>query len=241
MSANSPTEKVVVPESIPDSGEGSVPATAVSEDSALAFLKNPEITAEELIQLSKSLVAAKSRKLMLGLVEHPRTPRHASIPILRRLFTFDLMKVTLTPIVPADLKRAAEEQILVRLGSLPAGQKISLARRTSGRIAAELLRDKDRRVVSMALENARLVEHSIVVVLMRPDTHALLFQLVSDHPKWSQRREIQIALLRSTKTPLERARHFARYFSEQLLREIVPASRRSALLELAANSRKNSG
>lgn len=240
MSSDSPTDKATPATEIADAERSSAVAAVqpLNEDLALASLKNSDITAEELVQLSKNPIVAKSRKVMLGLIQHPRTPRHVSIPLLRRLFTFDLMQVALTPIIPADLKRAAEEQILTRLESLPTGQKISLARRASGRIAAELVRDKDKRVASVALENARLVEHSVVAAVMRPDTGESVFILVSQHSKWSQRREIQIALLRSDKTPLDRARQFAPHFSEQFLREIVPASRRQVLLESAAKSRK---
>jgi hypothetical protein len=46
---------------------------------------------------------------------------------------------------------------------------------------------------------------------------------VSHHPAWQLRREIQIALLRSEKTPLERAQEFAKNFSREFLQEIVPA------------------
>lgn len=239
MSPDSPSERVVAAKPDAKSAQNSESATAVSvsEDSALASLKQSDVTADTLVLLSKNPVAAKSRKVMLALVQHRRTPRHVSIPLLRRLFTFDLMQVSLTPAVPADLKRAAEEQMLMRLESLPMGQKISLARRASGRIAAELLRDKDKRVASVALENARLVEHSVVAALMRTGTQKPVFEMVSEHAKWSQRREIQIALLRSDKTPLERARQFAMHFSEDFLREVVPPSRRPALLERAAGKR----
>jgi len=33
----------------------------------------------------------KSRKVKLALVQHPNTPRHVSIPMLRHLLTFELM------------------------------------------------------------------------------------------------------------------------------------------------------
>ncbi|HZP17033.1 MAG TPA: hypothetical protein VFB00_03640, partial [Terriglobales bacterium] len=126
-------------------------AGQLNEDQTLAFLKGTEVTVESLSQLARNADALKSRKVVLALVSHPRTPRHASIPLLRRMFTFDLMQVTLTPAVAADIKRVAEEQIIVRIASLSAGEKISLARRASGRVAAVLLRDSDPRVVLTAL------------------------------------------------------------------------------------------
>jgi hypothetical protein len=212
----------------PSPSFGSTPA-ALSEDAALALLKSPDVTAETLAVLARSAIASTSRKVMVGLAAHPRTPRHVSIPLLRGMFTFDLMNMALAPAVAADIKRAAEEQILTRLESLPTGQKITLARRASGRVAAGLLQDSDRRVVSTALNNGKLTEVLVVQALMKPHAVETLFVLVSDHSKWSQRREIQIALLRTEKTPLDRAREYAKNFSEDFLREIVPEERSSLI------------
>jgi len=150
--------------------------------------------------------------------------------MLRRLFTFDLMRVALTPVVAADIKRAAEEQIMNRQESISAGEKMSLARCASGRVAAALLGDPDPRIIARALDNSRLVEALVVAALMRNDASQSLFDLVSEHRNWSQRREVQIALLRSEKTPLERALALARNFSTSFLVEIVPESRQAAMV-----------
>ena len=202
----------------------------MTEDEALAALEQAEITAAEIAGISKSASAAKSRKVTLAIVLHPRTPRHISVPLLRRMFTFDLMQVTLTPAVAVDIKRVAEEQILLRQESLAAGEKISLAKRASGRVAATLLQESDKRIVEPALDNPQLTEALIVQALMKSDAPDLLFALASEHRKWSKRREVQIALLRSEKTPLERAREFANSFSPEFLRETLDERRISQLL-----------
>ena len=144
-----------------------------------------------------------------------------SIPILRQLYTFDLMHVTLTPIVPADVKKAAEEALVTRMAMVSLGEKLSLARRASGRIAERLLLEKEPRIMETALENSRLTESSIVKVLMRTEASAMLVHAVSHHPKWSQRREVRIALLRNEKTPLAKALEFAQPLSLTMLREIL--------------------
>jgi hypothetical protein len=203
---------------------------AIDEDQALAILQRAGVSAEALAQLARNSGALKNRKVLQALVMHPRTPRHISIPLLRRMFTFDLMQLALTPALAADIKRTAEDQILLRLESLSAGEKISLARRGPGRIAAELLKEKDVRIGSVALNNGRLAEAGVVTALMRRDASQLFFKLVSRHPKWSQRLEVQIALLRSDKTPLDRAINFAGHFSPEKLREILPPSRKPELM-----------
>ena len=203
----------------------------LTEDQALSLLQQPDVTPQMLAQISKGPAAAKSRKVNLALAMHPRTPRHISIPTLRRLFTFDLMHVTLTPVVPADIKRVAEEQIMNRLESLSSGERMSLARRASGRVAAALLHDADSRVLQAALDNSHLVETFVVTALMKHAAPESLFVAASEHLKWSQRREVQIALLRSEKTPLARAREMVKNFSAESLRDIIPESRHAVLLE----------
>jgi len=234
MTAESNPAEAGTEQKIPTSDQELHPGDApeLSEDQALALLQRPEVTGEALVSLARNPGTTKSRKVRLALTIHPRTPRHVSLPMLRRLFTFDLMRVALTPTVAADIKRAAEDQLLNRLESLSMGEKISLARRASGRVAAALLRDLEPRIVATALDNPRLTEAQVVTVLTKPDASPSLSEIVSAHPKWSQRREVQIVLLRSEKTPLQRAIEFAGNFSTDFLHEIVPKSRQSALIRL---------
>ncbi len=227
-----------------DSGEivlndaASPGASDLSEDQALALLQRSDVTAADLVFLARNPGAMKSRKVLLALATHPRTPRHITIPMLRRLFVFDLMQVALTPTVAADVKRAAEEQILNRMESVSLGERISLARRASGRVAAALLLDAEARVVSTALDNSHLVEALVVTALMKHNTPDALFVLASAHPKWSLRKDVQIALLRNEKTPLARAVELAQNFSREVLEEIVPEARRDPLLESTHPSTK---
>jgi hypothetical protein len=204
----------------------------LTEDAALALVKNADVTAEALARLAKNPIASKSRKLVVALASHPRTPRHVSIPLLRGMFTFDLMNLALTPAVAPDVKRAAEEQLIMRLESLPVGQKITLARRASGRVAAALLQTSDQRIISPALDNKQLTEALVIQALMKPRAPERLYVMVADHASWQLRREIQIALLRSGNTPLKRAQEFAKNFSEDFLRDIVPTLRISELRDL---------
>lgn len=218
----------------------SAAAADLSEDQALALLRRSEATPADLALMARNPSVLKSRKVLLALATHPRTPRHIAIPMLRRLFTFDLMQVALTPAVAADVKRAAEEQILNKMESVSLGERISLARRASGRVAAALLLDGETRVIETALDNAHLVEGLLVTALMKHNAPQALFALASEHPKWSLRKDVQIALLRSEKTPLRRAVELAQNFPVQFLGEIVPESRREIILQSVNASNSNS-
>jgi hypothetical protein len=212
---------------------------ALTEDLALVLLKRGDLPTHVVDRLSRNRGVMKSRKVRLALIEHPRTPRHISIPMVAHLFTFDLMQVALTPVVPADIKLAAEESLINRLERLSQGERLSLARRASGRVAAALLLDPESRVIHAALENSRLTESAVIKNLMRRDAPAAFVSAVCHHPKWSPRGEIRVALLRNEKTPLSRALEFSRSLPPALVREILhgshlPAATKKGLLKDAA-------
>ena len=216
---------------------------SLSEDGALHLLKRADLPPDVLEQLSKIGELLKYRKVKLALVEHPKTPRHVSLPLIRQLYTFDLMQVALTPVVPADVKRAADETLSHRLETLASGERLTLAHRGSGRIAEALLADADARVMQAALQNARLTEASVVRMLTRPDARVAFVDAVAHHPQWSLRREVRVALLRNEKTPKARAVEFARGLPPGLLREILQTSRLPAKMKeyLLAEIGKRSG
>ena len=197
----------------------------LSEDLALALLKRPDLAPDVLEALGKNSHVVKGRKARLALVSHARTPRHISLPMLRHLFTFDLMQVALLPMVPADIKKAADEALLTRLESISYGERLTLARRASGRVAGALLQDKERRVIQAAMKNSRLTEAAIVKALMRTPCSATFVDAVCRDPRWSVRSEVRIALLRNEKTPLARALEYARGLPPALAREILHGSR----------------
>lgn len=197
----------------------------LTEDLALTLLKRADLPADALQALSRNATVSKFRKVRFALLTHPQTPRHISLPALRHLYTFELMQVALTPVVPADVKRAAEEVLLARLATISSGEKLSLARRASGRVAGELLLDKETRVMRAALENSRLTEAAIVKALARSDSSGVFVDAVSHHTKWSLRREVRLSLLRHEKLALAPALEFARSLPAAMLKEILHNSR----------------
>src|SRR2546430_2581229 len=164
--------------------------SALSEDQALALLKQEDLTAEALELVSQNPAGMRSRKGRLALAAHPHAPRHISLRLVREFYTFDLVRFALLPVVAADLKRAADELLVSRLASVTLGERISLARRASGIVGAALLPDKERRVWQTALENARLTEAAVVRVVLRSQATPAVIEAVSHHGKWSLRQEV---------------------------------------------------
>jgi hypothetical protein len=207
------------------SDEAALACAPLTEDIALALLERSDLSPDVLERISKASAAVKSRKVKLALVEHPKTPRQISMPIVRHLFTFELMQVAVTPVTPADVKLAAEEALIHRLETVSSGEKLTLARMASGRVAGELLLNGEPRVITTALDNPRLTEGVVFKTLMRPDATAALVHAVCHHPKWSLRREVRLALLRNENTPLARALEFAHSLPAAQVRELLQTSR----------------
>jgi hypothetical protein len=203
---------------------------ALSEDLALALLERRDLPPEALEALSKNAPALKSRRVLVGVVAHPKTPRHVSLPVIRHLYTFELMQLALSPAVLADVKKAAEETLVSRLEKITLGERTTLARRASGRVAAALLLDSEPRVVEAAVTNPFLTEVLIVKALMSDKAPAALVELLCEDGKWSLRREVRIALLRRSLTPPIVAAEFARSLPTGVLHEMLQESRLSEVV-----------
>lgn len=197
----------------------------LTEDLALALLERRDLPHLALEDLSRNGAVMKHRKVLNALVVHPRTPRHVSLPIIRRLYTFELMQIGLLPAAASDLKMFAEEQLIKRLESVSVGERLTLAKRCSTRVAAALLVDPERRVIEAALENPFLTEAWIVKAIMRDEAPQSFIEGVCRHPKWSVRPEVRVALLKNEFTPMARAIEFAQQMSSFALREVLRTSR----------------
>lgn len=198
---------------------------ALSGDQALALLAHRDLPPDAIEQLAKNRLALKLRKVKVALACHAHTPRHISVPLIRQFYTFDLTKVALSPVVPADVKLSADESLISRAKTITLGERLTLARLASGRIAGALLLDANERVMRVALENPHLIEVQVVQAVLQPEASADLVQLASHHRKWSYRRDVQLALLRTEHLSLARALVFSREVSATQLGEIMRTSR----------------
>ncbi|HZU33072.1 MAG TPA: hypothetical protein VFB79_18295 [Candidatus Angelobacter sp.] len=199
----------------------------LTEDLALALLNRHDLPREALETLNKNGQVAKQRKVRMALIMHPQTPRHVSIPVIRHIHTFELMQVALLPAVPPDVKRAAEEVLIGKLGSITSGERLALAKQSSGRVAAALLTDKEERIMLAALSNPRMTEMYIVRALKTEIGTERLAPAVSRHEKWSFRNDVKAALLGNKHTPPARVIQLAGELPVRLIRDVLRNGRLS--------------
>ncbi len=192
----------------------------LGEHDLLRLLERKDLPQEVVRKLAEHPQAERSHQVKLALVRHPKTPRLLSLPLLKYLYLFDLVGVCQTPAVPGEVKIAAEETILKKLEALPRGEKITLARRGSGRVAAALLVTSDAELIRAALSNAYLSESHLSRILTLKRIPGVLVEMISQHERWSRAYHLRLALIRNPLTPFSRVLAFLPEISVNDLRDI---------------------
>jgi hypothetical protein len=210
-----------------------------AKDILLAFARNPhlrerdllrllergDLAQEVVVELAQHKAVRRSYAIQLAIVRHPRTPRRVSLPLMKFLYVFDLLRVAQTPAVPADVKMVAEEKVLKKIVSMPRGQRLALARRGTGRIASNLLINSDMELVLAALDNPYLTEGQLLKVLGREELPHAVVERISQHPRWARHYHLRLALIRNPLTPLARVLAFLPNMAVTDLRDICPDHR----------------
>jgi len=192
------------------------------EEVLLALLENPRLDETHVTRLLARLDLpanvlgaigaegkwAASESVRLGLARHPRTPKRIALSVVRQLYLFDLVRLSLMPSAPADIKRVAEEIIISRVPHIPVGQKLTLARRGPSRVVGALLAEGQPQAVKLALANPFLTESQILKVLAKAGVPERVVAAIAQDAKWSRQYNIRAALVRNPHTPAARVLGF---------------------------------
>jgi hypothetical protein len=192
----------------------------LEERDLLRLLERKDLPGEVVREIAEHRQAGKSYAVKLALARHPKTPRLISLPQLKFLHLFDLVRVSQSPAVPADVKMSAEDAVLKRLDSIPLGERITLARRASGRVAAGLLFTNHREVIRAVLDNPYLSEAHLIRVIAHRNITLEVVEAVALDPKWSNRYDLRLTLVRHPLTPLPAVLAFLPNLAVNDLREI---------------------
>ena len=169
---------------------------AVDETQLFLLLNRKDLPAEILEEVARRKPLLKNYRVKRALAVHPRTPRLASLRLVRDLYPMDLVQLALLPGTPAELKRIAEDRLIGRLPQLPLGQKIALARRGPARVAGALLAEGGAQILSVVLDNPHLTEAQVLKVLSREKVHPEVVYSIIHHRKWSCTYNVRLALVR---------------------------------------------
>jgi hypothetical protein len=238
----------------------SIPALLASADERVlrALIENPSLDETQIClllerkdlpgtlldEIAKRKSWRTNYRVRRALAGHPHTPRLVAMRLLRDLRLMDLVRISLSPASPVELRRLAEERVLLQLPQLPLGQRIMLARRGSARVAGGLIAQGPQQVAKVALNNSFLTESQLLRTLAKENLSAQIVAAIAKHEKWSKLMNVRIALLRHPQLPVERVLSFLpdlpRRDVEDLLKlSRLPGSVRTHLRrELARRERK---
>jgi hypothetical protein len=123
------------------------------------------------------------------------------------------------------------------------GEKIALARRAHRPLFKALIETGDAQILTALLDNSRLVENDVLVVLNSLDPPKEFFHEVLKHHRWGNSYEVKRTLAQSAKTPLPLALsalvHLRPIHIRTIaVREAVPQKVRDAALMLSARMRE---
>lgn len=208
---------------------------ALDETRLCLLLERKDLPGEVLEEVGKRKALLKSYRVKRALAFHVRTPRLIGLRLLRDLYLMDLVQLTLSPAVNAELKRNAEEQVLARLPQLPLGQKITLARRGPARVAGALLAEGHAQTLPVVLDNPYLTEAQVLRALAREKLPPAVARNIASHRKWGHVYNIRLALVRNTSSSLSTILLYLPHLTVSDLRElaapgIVPENLRRYLL-----------
>ncbi len=173
----------------------------ITEDHLLALLKRKDLSAEIIGTIFKRNQQSLSHKLLLAIVRNSATDGALVRNLLPQLRLFELVDLCNLPGASADQKLAAERVILQRLPTTPLGNKITLARRGSANIVAELLKEGHPRLFEVCLSNPRLKEAAIFQFLRGATANAETISQVARHSRWKERPNLKLAILKNPRTP----------------------------------------
>jgi len=193
---------------------------SLTEEEALAILDNPFVTSQICGHIAQTPRLTGYYSVRVKLVAHRQTPQAHSAKLVHYLHWPDLLRLSVNVMVPATVRRALETQLLVRVGEISLGERISSARACSSALFKMFLFDPNPNVFEALLVNPRLREDDLLLLANSPRAAAEQLRLLAADPKWSYRYAIRRALVMNPITPRAAAASLLRFLKRRDLEAI---------------------
>ncbi len=193
----------------------------LGELEALQVLRSPFCTpqiAEAIASNSSLLDAHGVRELLAGF---PGFSFARALDLLATLPWVSLLALSQAPKTPPVVRRHAERKLVDHLYSMALGEKIALARRAHRALFKALTASGDAQILIALLNNPRLVENDILVILNTVDVPVDFLSELVRHNRWGSYRGVRRAVVEAGPTPLPLALSVLVQLSASDLREVV--------------------
>ena len=167
----------------------------------LKLLTQGDLPLEALQSILADKAARKYHAVRRALAAHPRTPRREALTLVSTLYWKDLAYLSADTRAHAEVRRAADRDLLRRLPEMALAERVDLAKSVGRGTLLWLRLDSDARVVAAVLDNRFLTEPDVVQAAVRAEAPRAVLELIAGHPRWSLRAGVRSALLRNPNLP----------------------------------------
>jgi hypothetical protein len=211
-----------------------VRGAALDDFQTLEVLRSPFCTPQ-----IADLVAADRERLSLQAVREtlasfPGLNNAQAMNLLGSLPWSSLMAVAQTPRTPPIVRRQAERKLLQLVGSMTLGEKIAMARRAHRALLPSLMETGDERVLIALLDNPRLTENDLAVLVNTGEPPDGLLPVLARHHRWGRCYGVLRAVAQSRRCPLPLALSILVQLAPRDLRRIAARNDVSEGLRTAA-------
>lgn len=176
----------------------------LDEQGAIEALRNPHCTpqAAELIADSRPLLMSHTvRELLSGF---RGMPFGRALDLIATLPWTSLLSLAQDPRTPPVIRRHCEKKLTGLIATMALGEKVALARRVHRPLLRHLLLTADGPVLVALLDNQRLTEDDVLLILNTSKAPSEFFVLVARHHRWGQYYGVRrtLAVCRSSPLPV---------------------------------------
>jgi hypothetical protein len=179
-----------------------VRGSELSEQDVLDALRNPYCSVEvaEAIAERRELLAGHTVRELLSSFRGLAFAR--AMDLIATLPWTSLLALAQNPRTPPMVGRQAEKKLLAVLVRMSLGEKVALARRVHRPLLRPLIDAGDRQVLIALLDNQRLSENDVLLILNTAAAPPEFYAELARHHRWGQSYAVRAALVRCPHAPL---------------------------------------
>ena len=201
---------------------------------ALRALRDPALSADAIEAIAASARLVASREVRCALALHLRTPLPTGLLLVPTLGWRDLARLADNVRLNPRLRTRAEQVLVERAGELSTGERAALARIAGKPVIKALRGCADAAVVSCLLDNPRLLEEDVSLIVKNRDSPSRVLSAVAASARWNGIRGIKMALALNPASPASASLHALHGLDEKDLRAIAESLFAPRLVRMAA-------
>ncbi len=168
----------------------------------LQVLRNPYCSLQVIESILRDTHHLQAHAVREKIAGFPGLDLGTALTMLATLPWLSLVHVSQNPRTPPLIRRNAERIIVQRVHTLTLGELVALARCAHRPLIRVLSAQSDERVLGALLENPRMAENDVLVLLHEKHLSPRILAEISTHRRWGNSAQVRCAVASHPNTPL---------------------------------------